>query len=490
MSEWTVTGHHVVTMGPTDDTSQGGTTPQMNDAVQGLRAALAGGVVEPTDDQYDKERAVWNADVDRRPAVIAQCASAADVAAAVRFATAVGMEIAVRGGAHSTAGACVTDDGLVIDLRRLNDVTIDPVAKRVRVGGGALLRDMDAATQAYGLAVPSGLVGHTGVGGLALGGGMGWLSRSCGLTVDSLLAAEIVTADGQTCRAAEDENPDLFWAIRGGGGNFGVVTNFEFRAHDVGPIVQFGLFFWGADQGVDALRAMRDVAHDLPRDLNVVLACMNAPPAPFVPEEHHFAPGYALLMTGFGSAEQHAAVAGAVRARLAPLFEFVTPMSYVDLQQLLDEANAWGQLHYDKGTDLADLSDEVIAVVTEHMPRRNSPMSLALLYPLAGAFSEVGEDDTAFGGSRTPHYSLVIVGTALDPQVLAAERAWVRSFWEALQPLTSGIGSYVNLMAEFEPDRVRASYGPPKYQRLARIKAKHDPGNVFHHNANIEPAAN
>jgi FAD/FMN-containing dehydrogenase len=474
MSEQTATGQYDETTGP---------------ARVRLRAAMTGRVVDPTDDQYDTARTVWNAGIDRRPALIAQCASTADVATAVRFGAEQGLELAVRGGAHSTAGAGVVDDGLVIDLSRLNDVTVDPTVKRVRVGGGALLRDMDAATQAHGLAVPSGLVGHTGIGGLALGGGMGWLSRKCGLTVDNLLAADIVTADGQIRRATATENPDLFWAIRGGGGNFGVVTDFEFQAHNVGPTVQFGLFFWGADQGTEALRAMRDVIHDLPRDVNVVVACLNAPPAPFVPDEHHLAPGYALLVTGFGSAEEHAAVAGALRARLAPLFEFVTPMPYVDLQQLLDEANAAGQFYYDKGTDVADLSDDVIAVVTDHMQRRNSPMSIALLYPLGGMFSEVSEDDTAFGGARTPHYSLVIVGVALDPEVLAAERVWVRSFWEALQPLASGIGSYVNLMAEFEPDRVRASYGPAKYERLARIKAKYDPGNVFHHNANIEPAA-
>ena len=473
MSEQTVTGKHDTT-GP---------------ASTRLRAAMIGRVVDPTDDQYDTARTVWNAGIDRRPALIAQCASAADVATAIRFAAERGLELAVRGGAHSTAGAGVVDHGLVIDLSRLNHVTVDPTVKRVRVGGGALLRDMDAASQALGLAVPSGLVGHTGIGGLALGGGMGWLSRKCGLTVDNLLGADVVTADGQIRRATATENPDLFWAIRGGGGNFGVVTAFEFQAHDVGPTVQFGLFFWGADQGTEALRAMRDIIHDLPGDVNVVVACMNAPPVCFVPDEQHLAPGYALLVTGFGSTAEFAAVAGAVRARLAPLFEFVTPMPYVDLQQLLDEANAAGQFYYDKGTDLADLSDDVIAIVTDHMQRRNSPMSVALFYPLGGTFSEVGEDDTAFGGTRTPHYSLVIVGTALEPEVLAAERVWVRSFWEALQPLANGIGSYVNLMAEFEPDRVRASYGPAKYERLARIKAKYDPDNVFHHNANIEPAA-
>ena len=382
MSERTVTGQHDETAGP----ARGTVRATMSGGAGGLRAAMTGRVLEPTDDRYDTARAVWNAGIDRRPAVIAQCASAADVAAAVRFGTEQGLEIAVRGGAHSTAGAGVAEDGLVIDLSRLNDVTVDPLVARVRVGGGALLRDMDAATQAHGLAVPSGLVGHTGVGGLALGGGMGWLSRKCGLTVDNLLAAEIVAADGQIRRATAAENPDLFWAIRGGGGNFGVVTSFEFRAHGVGPIVQFGLFFWSADQGPEALQAMRDIISDLPRDVNVVVACLNAPPAPFVPEEHHLTPGYALLVTGFGSAEEHAAVAAALRARLAPLFEFVTPMPYVDLQQLLDEANAAGQFYYDKGTDLADLSDDVIAVVTDHMQRRNSPMSTALFYPLGGAF--------------------------------------------------------------------------------------------------------
>ena len=485
MGEQTLPGHQYETTGQARATG----TPKISGALGGLRAAMTGRVLDPTDDEYDTARTVWNAGIDRRPALITQAASAADVATAVRFGTGHGLAITVRGGGHSTAGAGVADDGLMIDLSRLNDIAVDPLARRVRVGGGALLRDMDAATQAHGLAVPSGLVGHTGVGGLALGGGMGWLSRRCGLTIDNLLAAEIVTADGQIRRATAEENPDLFWAIRGGGGNFGVVTTFEFQAHEVGPIVQFGLFFWGADQGADALRAIRDVTRALSSDVNVVVACMNAPPAPFVPEEHQSTPGYAALVTGFGRAEEHAAVAGALRARLAPLFEFVTPMPYVDLQQLLDEANAAGQFYYDKGTDLADLSDSVIAVVTDHMQRRSSPQSVALFYPLGGAFAEVGDDDTAFGGARTRHYSLVMVGTALDPEVLAAERVWVRNFWAALQPLASGIGSYVNLMAEFEPDRVRASYGPAKYERLARIKAKYDPGNVFHHNANIKPAA-
>jgi FAD binding domain/Berberine and berberine like len=462
----------------------------MRDGLGGLRDVLTGSVLEPTDDDYDTARTVWNAAIDRRPALIAQCASPADVAAAILFAREQGFEITVRGGAHSTAGASVADESLMIDLRRMNEVRVDPEAKRTRVGGGALLRDMDAATQAHGLAVPAGLVGHTGVAGLTLGGGMGWLSRLFGLTLDNLLAAEVVTADGQVRRAAEDENPDLFWAIRGGGGNFGVVTAFEFRAHQVGPIVHFGLFFWPAVEGREALCVMRDVIHDLPRDMNAIVACLNAPPAPFVPQQHHFVPGYALLLTGFGSTEEHAKVANDVRSRLAPLFDVVAPIPYVELQQLLDEANAWGQLYYDKGTDIPHLSDDMIAVVTEQMPRRSSPLSVALGYPLDGAFCDIGENDTAFGGTRAPHYAWVLVGAAQDPAVLAAERDWVRSFWDALQPFALGIGSYVNLMTEFEPDRVRASYGRAKHDRLAHIKAKYDPGNLFHHNANIKPSEN
>lgn len=453
----------------------------------GLRAAMTGPVLAPDDPGYDDARAVWNAAIDRRPAVIARCVDAADVSGAVTFAVDHGLEIAVRGGAHSISGASAVDDGLVIDLSLLNQVTVDPEAKRARVGGGALLGDLDAATQAHQLAVPAGLVSHTGVGGLTLGGGMGWLTRKAGLTIDNLVSAEVVTADGRILHAAADANPDLFWAIRGGGGNFGIVTEFEFRLHDVDPIVQFGLLFWALDTGPEVLRLAREVIATLPRELNIVIAGLNAPPAPFVPEQHHFQPGYALLVTGFGSAEQHAQTMARLRDALPPLFEFASPMPYVALQQLIDEGNAWGSYCYDKGAYLEDLSDAAIEVIADQLPRKTSPSSVLLFYRLDEAYSEVGEHDTAFGGGRSPRYAAFIIGVCPAPELLAAERAWVRSFWEALRPHAAGVGSYVNAMSEYEEERVRAAYGPAKYERLASIKAVYDPANTFHRNTNITP---
>ncbi len=453
-----------------------------------LRASMKGAVIGPDDSTYDDARKVWNASIDRRPAAVARCESPADVSAAVTFARDQGLEIAVRGGAHSSAGASMVDDGLAIDVSALNQVSVDPAAKRVRVGGGALLSDMDAATQAHGLAVPAGVVSHTGVAGLTLGGGMGWLTRMGGLTIDNLVSAEVVIADGQVLRADENEHPDLFWAIRGGGGNFGVVTEFEFRLHKAGPMVQFGLLFWGVDDGPAALRVARDLIPTLPRHVNVIFGGLNAPPEPFVPEEHQHELGIAMIVVGFGSPEDHAEALARIRDGIPPLFEVADAMPYVALQQMLDEANGWGFHCYDKATYLADLSDEAIQVVMEHLPRKTSPMSVLLFYRLDGAYSEVGEDDTAFGGGRSPRYAVFIIAVCPVPELLAGEREWVRSSWEALSQHGIGVGSYVNVMSEFEDDRVRASYGPAKYDRLARIKRQYDPENLFHRNANIKPA--
>ena len=317
---------------------------------------------------------------------------------------------------------------------------------------------------------------------------MGWLTRQAGLSIDNLVSAQVVTANGQIRRASADENPDLFWAIRGGGGNFGVVTEFEFRLHEVGPVVQAGLLFWDLEQGRDVLGVAREIIAALPRDLNIIVAGLNAPAAPFVPMQHHHQPGYVLVVAGFGSAAGHAQVMTRIRQALPPLWEFATPMPYVALQQMLDEANAWGFHTYDRGTYLEDLSDKTIEVVTDHLPRKNSPLSALLFYRLDQAYSQVGEDDTAFSGGRSPRYAVFIVAVCPTPQLLAADRAWVCSFWEALRPHSLGTGSYVNAMTEFEGDRVRASYGPAKYQRLATIKRKYDPRNLFRHNANIQPA--
>jgi hypothetical protein len=452
-----------------------------------LRTAMSGPVVGPDDRGYDEVRRVWNAAVDRSPVAVARCTSAADVCAAIAFARERDLEIAVRGGAHNPAGTAVVDGGLMLDLSLLDQVTVDPRTRRARVGGGATLAQLDAAAQEYGLAVPSGVVSHTGVGGLTLGGGMGWLTRKHGLSIDNLVSAQIVTADGRILRAADDENPDLFWAIRGGGGNFGVVTEFEFRLHEAGPVVQVGMLFFGLDRFGDVLRWAREVVPELPREVNVVVAGLHAPPEPFVPQERRLQPAGALVVVGFGSAEQHASALARLRSAEPPLFEMVTPMPYVAVQQMLDEGNAWGVHAYEKGTYVADLTDDVIDVLAEHLPRKMSPLSVVLLYRLDQAFSEVADDATAFGGSRTPHYQAFIIGVAPSAELLDGERTWVRDLWTALQPHTGAEVGYLNGLIEFDDSRVRAIYGP-KYDRLAAVKAVYDPENLFRRNANIRPA--
>jgi FAD/FMN-containing dehydrogenase len=457
--------------------------------IENLRTAMNGPVFVPADGGYDEARRVWNAGIDRYPAVIARCKSTQDVVAAIRLARAEGLEISVRGGAHNASGTAVCDGGLMVDLSEMRGVTVDAEARRVRVGGGALLSDMDAATQAQGFAVPAGLIGHTGIGGLTLGGGMGWLTRRFGLSIDSLVSAEIVVADGRVLRAAQDENPDLFWALRGGGGNFGVVTSFEFRLNEVDPMVQFGLFFWPLEQGSQALRLARELIADTSLGINAIVGALNAPPAPFVPEQHHFQLGYVMMLTGFGADDEHRALVQRIRDTVPPLFDMVTPMPYVELQKMLDEANAWGFHSYEKGTYIEGLSDGVIDVITAQVPLKKSPMSLVLAYRLDGAYSRVGDNDTAFSGGRSPRFSVFVVAVAPDAELLAADRDWARGFWEALRPHAMGSGDgYVNGMVDYGEGRLRSAYGAAKYERLARIKGAYDPENIFHHNANIKPA--
>jgi FAD/FMN-containing dehydrogenase len=458
----------------------------LSENIDDLRARMSGRVVGRADADYEDLRQVWNGAIDRRPAVIACCTSAADVAAALAFARTGGLEVAVRGGSHSMPGASTVDDGLVIDLRLLNAVAVDAERRRVRVGGGALLGDMDAATQAHGLAVPAGLVSHTGIGGLTLGGGMGWLSRLGGLSIDNLVSAEVVTADGAIRRVSADEEADLFWAIRGGGGNFGVITEFEFALQQAGPMVHFGLLFFGLDQGGAMLRAVRDAYIDLPREVNVMAAALNAPPAPFVPVEHQLQPGYALLVVGFGSAEQHTDVVRRLTEQVTPLFAFESPLPYTELQKLMDEANGAGHHYYDKGTYVEDLTDEVIDVVTRHVPGKISPLSVVLFYRLDEAYSEVADDDTAFSGRRGPRFALFIIAACPVAEMFVPEQAWVRGFYADVLPHSSA-GTYVNVINETDDDIVRWAYGASKYDRLAAIKRRYDPHNVFHRNANITP---
>jgi FAD/FMN-containing dehydrogenase len=455
-----------------------------------LRTELTGRVIDASDIDYDTARSVWNGDIDRRPAAIVRCSDNSDVAAAIAFARQQGLQISVRGGGHGFWGAAVPAGGLVIDLSELRGVSVDPGSRRAWCGGGATLADLDAATQRHGLAVTGGTISHTGVGGLTLGGGFGWLVHKAGLTVDNLLSAEVVTPDGRTLVVSADEHPDLFWGLRGGGGNFGVVTGFEFRLHEVGPLVYLGLFFWGLEQSTEALRLGREVAACLPRDAGLLLAAgLTAPPAPFVPERHRGTPGIAMLVAGFGSAQDHARLIAPIREALPPLFEFVTPLPYIELQKMLDESAPWGIHAYEKSLNLYQLDDEAIAVLTERIPGKSSPMSFIPIFSVGGAFADVGEQETAFGGSRATRFVVNVTAIAPNAELLAADRSWARSVWQALAAHTNRTGGYVNFMAEDDADRVQAAYGPVKYQRLARIKARYDPDNVFRMNANIKPAA-
>jgi FAD/FMN-containing dehydrogenase len=453
-----------------------------------LRTVLAGKVITPEDADYDTARIQWNNDIDRRPVAIARCLSPADVAAAITFAREHNLVVSVRGGGHAFSGAGVCDGGLMIDLSAMRRVVISADARLVRVGGGATVAELDAATQVHGLAVPTGVISHTGVGGMTLGGGIGWLTHKAGLTLDNLVSVDVVLADGRYVHASPDEHADLFWAIRGGGGNFGVVTTFEFRLHPIGPEVQLGLFFWGMESGEQVLRLARDIVPNLPPDAGAQIAIgLNAPPAPFVPPQYHFTPGYLLLVVGFSSAAEHAQIIAPIRDALPPLFELVSPIPYLALQRTLDETAPWGLLCYQEAIYLDELTDDVISEIVNRIPAKRSPLSYCLIFRLDGAYSDVGDDETAFGGRREPRYIINIAGIGATPEILRADRSWVRSVWDALRPFARDSGGYINSMTDDDEDRVRASYGPAKYQRLARIKAKYDPDNMLHLNANIKP---
>ena len=458
-------------------------------SMQEFRAKMTGHVTTPHDAEYDSARSVWNGAIDRRPALIARCQGAPDVAEAIRYARARGLEIAVRGGGHNYAGHAVCDGGMMIHLGAMNGVRIDHKKRRAVCGGGATWAELDASSQQHGLATTGGFISHTGIAGLTLGGGIGWLTKKAGLSCDNLTGAEVVTADSRTVRASETENAELFWALRGGGGNFGVVTSFEFALQEVGPMVNLGLFFWGYDRGEDALRFCRGYIDTLPYDITGFLAiALSAPPAPFVPEAYRLQPGHALLVVGFGSPEEHAAAITAVRDTVPPLFELVTPMPYVALQQMFNDSAPWGLMGYERALYLDELSDAAIATISEHAPRKQSPLSFCPTFSLAGTYRAKADTDTAFGGSRSARYLFNVCGHGPTRELYEAERAWVRSFTDAMRSHGAGTGSYVNFMTDPDERRVRAAYGD-KYDRLQRIKAQYDPDNVFHLNANITPAA-
>jgi hypothetical protein len=335
--------------------------------------------------------------------------------------------------------------------------------------------------------VPGGLISHTGVAGLTLGGGIGWLSRLAGLSCDNLVGATVVTADGRVLKASSEEDTDLFWAIRGGGGNFGVVTEFEFALHQVGPLVNLGLFLFSPEQGRELFRFAREFVRSLPDDSQMFLAGLSAPPEPFVPEDLQFSPVFGLVVVGLGDADTHQRLIAPINKALSPVVELVTPIPYVDLQQMFDASAPWGLHSYEKAIYVDDLTDGVIDAIVEHQAKKMSPLSFVPIFNFGGAFRRVAEEATAFGGSRDTGYVINISATTPSPEEFDAERSWVRDYWSALLPHTAGSGGYVNFQSEYDENRVRDSYGE-KYERLQRIKAAFDPDNVFHLNSNIKPA--
>ena len=437
---------------------------------------------------FDTARAVWNGAVDRRPRLIARCGGSADVAAAVRFARHHDLEIAVRGGGHNVAGTAVCDDGIVIDLSAMRGVWVDPTARTAAVQGGALWGDVDHETQAHGLATTGGIVSHTGVAGLTLGGGLGWLMRKHGLTVDNLLATELVTAEGSIVRASTNEHPDLFWALRGGGGNFGIVTSFRFALHPVGPTVMAGPVFWAADDTIDVLRFYRDFVAEAPDELGTVIRVGTVPPLPGIPEDLHWRPAIAIVCCYAGAVDEGERVVGELRRFGTPLVDLVGPTSYLAHQGAIDETVPHGWHYYWKATSLTGLSDAVLSVVADHAYTATSPRSYAVMFHMGGAVARVPPDATAYAGRDVAH-NIVIEGVWLPEESgehAAPETAWARGFLDALEPHRTGV--YVNFLdSDDDTSRVREAYGERIYRRLAEVKAKYDPDNTFHHNKNIPP---
>ena len=437
---------------------------------------------------YDTARAIWNGAVDRRPRLIARCSGSADVASAVFFARAHDLEIAVRGGGHNVAGTAVCDDGIVIDLSTMRSVSVDPASRTAVVQGGALWGDVDHETQAYGLATTGGIVGHTGVAGLTLGGGMGWLMRKHGLTVDNLLAAEVVNADGSIVRASADEHPDLFWALRGGGGNFGVVTSFRFALHPLGPTMVAGPVFWAAEDTIEVLRFYRDFVAGAPDELGTVVRLGTVPPFPGISEDLHFRPAIAVASCYAGDVEEGERALRDLRRFAAPLVDLVEPKPYVAHQRAIDETVPHGWHYYWKATSLTGLSDAVIAVVADHAYAASSPRSYAVMFHMGGAVSRIPHAATAYAGRDVAH-NIVIEGVWLPQESdehATAETAWARGFLDALEPHRKGV--YVNFLdSDDDTSRVREAYGDRIFRRLAKVKAEYDPDNAFHHNKNIPP---
>jgi hypothetical protein len=454
-------------------------------ALRELEASFTGDLVRPGEPTYDEGRAVWNGSISRSPALIAHCAAEADVGAAIAFARRTELPLAVRSGGHSFPGLSVCEGGIVVDLRRMSDVHVDPDARTARVQAGTLLGELDHATQEHGLAVPAGIVTHTGLSGLTLGGGIGWLTRKYGLTVDQLVGARLMTATGETVTANDDENPDLFWGIRGGGGNFGVVTEFEFRLNPVGPHVLAGPIFWRMEDSPDVLRFYRDWVAEAPDDLMTIIIHRKAPPLPFIPTELHGELVVGVVCCYAGPVDDGERAIKPLREFGSPVLDACAPKPFLEHQGMFDASYPHGWWYYMRACDVAELTDEVIDTTVEHALRISSPRTAFPIWNLGGAMTDIGEDETAFHG-RQARYEFNITAATDTEDGFDAEREWVRSFWTALEPQHSSV--YVNFLMDEGSDRVRAAYGDTKYERLRALKREYDPENLFRLNQNIPPA--
>lgn len=451
-------------------------------AITSLQAGLRGELIQPGDESYEDTRTVYNAMIDRRPRLIVRCTDVADVRTAVEFARENELLLAIRGGGHNGAGLGVVDNGLVIDLSSMKGIRVDPESRTVRVEGGATWGDVDHATHAFGLATPSGIISTTGVGGLTLGGGLGHLTRKCGLTIDNLLAADVVLADGSFVTASEEENEDLFWAIRGGGGNFGVVTSFLFRLHPISTIIG-GPTLWPLEQAPEVMRWYRDFIANAPEDLNGFFAFLTVPPGPPFPEHLHMKKMCGIVWCYTGPEEKADEVFAHVQDVGTPALHGVHDMPYPALQSAFDGLYPPGLQWYWKADFINELSDEAIE---EHMKYAEVPTlhSTMHLYPINGAAHRVGKNDTPWS-YREATWGMVIAGVDLDPANKERITEWARDYWAAIHPHSAG-GAYVNMMMNEGQDRVRASYRD-NYYRLAATKRRYDPTNLFRVNQNIKP---
>ncbi len=453
-------------------------------ALRELGESFRGELVRPADPSYERQRRVWNGSIDRSPALIARCAGVGDVISAVRFARDAGLEAAVRSGGHSFPGASVCDGGVVIDLGLMKGIRVDPQARTARAQAGVLWGELDRETQAFGLATTGGIVTHTGVAGLTLGGGIGWLQRKHGLTIDQLLSADLVTADGQFVKASAAENTDLFWGLRGGGGNFGIVTEFEFRLHPVGPIVFAGPIFWPMEKAPELLRFYREWSAEAPDELMTIVVQRKAPPLPFVPPQLHGRLVVAVVCCYCGPVEEGEAVVRPLKAFDSPVLDLCEPKPYVTHQAMFDLSFPHDWWYYMRACDVAALSDDVIDVAVDHARQIGSPLTAFPIWQLGGAVGRVADDETAFNGRAAGH-TFNITGMTATAEGFDEEKEWVRRFWSALEPHHTSV--YVNFLMEEGQERIRQAYGAQKYERLQALKGKYDPDNFFCRNQNIPP---